>query len=71
LKSFIKTEDWNDFEVIARGNVLLHLMNGHAMSMFIDDDKDGRKMGGLIGIQLHVTNGPMKIEVRNLRIKGL
>ena len=71
LKGFIKTDDWNDFQVVARGNQLVHLINGHVMSMFIDDDKDARKMGGLIGIQLHVTPGPMKIEVRNIRIKSL
>ena len=71
LKGFIKTDDWNDFQVVARGNQLVHLINGHVMAMFIDDDKDARKMGGLIGIQLHVTPGPMKIEVRNIRIKSL
>src|SRR5262245_53943185 len=71
LKGLIKTDDWNDFQVIARGNQLVHLINGHVMAMFIDDDKDARKMGGLIGIQLHVTPGPMKIEVRNIRIKSL
>jgi len=71
LKNYIKTNDWNDFQVVARGNVLLHLINGHAMSMFIDEDKESRRMSGLIGIQLHVTNGPMKIEVRNIRIKSL
>ena len=71
LKGFIKTDDWNDFQVVARGNQLVHLINGHVMAMFIDDDKDARKMAGLIGIQLHVTPGPMKIEVRNIRIKSL
>jgi 3-keto-disaccharide hydrolase len=71
LKTYIKTDDWNDFQVIARGNVLIHIINGHVMSMFIDDDKENRKASGLIGIQLHVTKGPMKIEVRNIRIKSL
>jgi 3-keto-disaccharide hydrolase len=71
LKTYIKTDDWNDFQVIARGNVLVHIINGHVMSMFIDDDKENRKASGLIGIQLHVTKGPMKIEVRNIRIKTL
>ena len=71
LKSHIKIEDWNDFHVIARGNILIQMLNGHVMSMVIDDDKENRKMSGLIGIQLHVTPGPMKIEVRNIRIKNL
>jgi hypothetical protein len=71
LKSFIKTGDWNDMHIIARGNVLIQLINGHVMSQLIDDDKAGRKMDGLLGIQLHRTPNPMKIETRNIRIKDL
>jgi len=71
LKSLIKVEDWNDIHIIARGNILIQLINGHVMSELIDDDTTGRKMEGLIGIQLHRTNGAMKIESRNIRIKEL
>jgi len=71
LKNLIKTDDWNEMHIIARGNTLIQIMNGHVMSQLIDDDKAGRKMDGLIGIQLHRTPGPMKIESRNLRIKDL
>ena len=71
LKSFIKIEDWNDIEIIARGNTIIQLINGHVMSQIVDDDKAGRKMDGLIGIQLHKTTGPMKIEARNIRIKEM
>ncbi len=69
LKSFIKNEDWNDIQVIARGNSLVHLLNGHVMCMFLDDDREHRRMDGLIGIQLHVTPTGMRIETRNIRIK--
>jgi hypothetical protein len=69
LKSYIKVEDWNEMHIIARGNVIIQMMNGHVMSQLIDDDKAGRKMEGLLGIQLHKTNGPMKIESRNIRLK--
>lgn len=71
LKNFIKTEDFNEMHIIARGNVIVQMMNGHVMSMLIDDDKAGRKMSGLIGIQLHLTPGPMKIEAKNIRLKDL
>ncbi len=71
LKNFIKTDDWNEMHIIARGNTLIQIMNGHVMSQLIDDDKAGRKVDGLIGIQLHKTSGPMKIETRNIRIKDL
>ncbi len=46
------------------------LINGRVMSMLIDDDPAGRKMSGLIGIQVH-KGPPMKIEVKNIRIKTL
>ena len=69
LKSLIKSGDWNDMEIIARGNTLIQLINGHVMSVVIDDDKAGRKMEGEIGIQLHKTTAAMKIETRNIRIK--
>jgi hypothetical protein len=68
LKSAIRTDGWNDYQILARGNVLIQMLNGRMMSMLIDDDAANRKMDGLIGIQLH-TGEPMKIEVRNVRIK--
>jgi len=40
------------------------------MSELIDDDTANRKMDGLIGIQVH-RGPPMKIEVRNIRLKKL
>ena len=69
LKSFIKLEDWNDVDIIARGNVLTHLLNGHVMSVIIDDDLANRRLSGAIGIQLHKTPNNMKIETRNIRLK--
>jgi hypothetical protein len=70
LKEFIHAQDWNAYHIIARGNGLLQILNGHVMSGLIDNDALNRKMDGLIGIQLH-TGEPMKIEVRNIRLKKL
>jgi hypothetical protein len=70
LKSFIKPNDWNEVDIIARGNILIQLWNGHLMSELIDDDTSARKSKGEIGIQLHrLPNCAMKIEVRNIRLK--
>jgi hypothetical protein len=69
LKHFIKNNDWNDLDIIARGNTLIQLINGHVMSIVVDDDKANRKMDGEIGIQLHKLDDGMKIEARNIRIK--
>jgi hypothetical protein len=68
LKSAIHAAGWNEYRILARGNSLIQVLNGRVMSSFIDDDTSNRKMDGLIGIQLH-TGEPMKIEVRNVRIR--
>lgn len=69
LKALIKVDDWNEIHIIARGNTIIQLINGHVMSVIIDDDKANRKMDGEIGIQLHKTTAAMKIESRKIRIK--
>lgn len=69
LKSLIKINDWNELHIIARGNTIVHLINGRVMCVLVDDDKANRKMDGEIGIQLHKTTAAMKIETRNIRLK--
>ena len=54
-------DDWNTAHIIARGSVLMHHLNGHLMSVAIDDDSQGRTMKGLLGVQVHV-GPPMRGE---------
>ena len=71
LKAFIKTgSEWNQIHVIAKGNTLMHFINGHLMAAFNDEDPQGRSMEGLLGLQLH-TGQPMKNEFRNIYYKKL
>ena len=53
-----------------RGNVLVHILNGHLMSAVIDDDEAHRTFEGLIGVQVHV-GPPMKVEYRDFRLRNL
>jgi hypothetical protein len=64
------SSDWNEAHLIVRGNVMIHMINGHVMSIVIDDDVTNRTMEGLLGVQVHV-GPPMKIEYRNFRFKKL
>lgn len=68
LKASFKPGDWNQFHLIARGNTLIHIVNGMVAAVCVDDDLKARSMAGLIGIQLH-SGPPMKLELRNLAIK--
>ena len=70
LRAFIKDGDWNQVHIIARGNTLIQMINGHVTSIVIDDDPANRKMQGEIGIQLHrLPKAAMKMETRSIRIK--
>ena len=62
------TDDWNAVHLIARGNVLTHIINNRVMSIVVDDDSANRPMDGLIGVQVHV-GPPMKVEYRNIRLR--
>jgi hypothetical protein len=69
MKAFVKSgEEWNEYHLIVRGNVAIHILNGHMMSMVIDDDAKNRKSEGLLGVQVHV-GPPMKVEFRNFRLR--
>jgi hypothetical protein len=68
LAATFKPGEWNQFHLIARGNTLVHIVNGHVTAVCIDDDLKNRSMAGLIGFQLH-AGPPMKLELRNVAIK--
>jgi hypothetical protein len=70
LKALIKPGDWNSVHLIARGNTLINIVNGHVMTVIVDDDAKNRSMKGLLGFQIHV-GPPMKIEFRNIGLKKL
>jgi hypothetical protein len=70
LKPIIKDKDWNQFHVIARGNTLMHILNGRVTALLIDDDVKNRSAKGLLGFQIH-TGPPMKVEFRNVLLKTL
>ena len=70
LSKLIKEDDWNEAHVIARGDTLIHLLNGHVMSVLVDDDGKNRSKEGLVGVQVHV-GPPMRVEFRNIRIRQL
>lgn len=70
LKNHIKSGDWNEIHLVIKGNRLQHYVNGKLMSDVTDNDAANRKMQGLLGVQVHV-GPPMKVEYRNIRLKGL
>src|SRR6266851_10040991 len=48
LKALIRTNDWNQVHIVARGNTIIQILNGAVTSLVIDDDRENRALGGLL-----------------------
>ncbi len=70
LKAFIKPGDWNQYEVIADGNTLIHVINGRVMAILNDNDPTFSRSKGLIGFEIE-GGGIVKISQRNVWLKQL
>jgi hypothetical protein len=68
LGGYVKVNEWNDYEVIARGGVMMHIMNGQLMAIFIDDNQDSvNNQPGFIGFE--IESQPCKISVRDIWLR--
>ena len=70
LKGVVNINGWNRYHIIARGPVLIQIINGQLMGMTIDEDVKNFVPEGLLGFQMHV-GPPFKIEYRNILYKKL
>lgn len=68
LVGIIRQTDWNQVHIIARGNMIAEILNGHVTSVLVDDETKARSLKGLLGFQIH-TGDPMKVEFRNIYLK--
>ena len=68
LGGYVKINDWNQVHIIARGNILIHVLNGHVMAVLVDDDPAIFKAKGLLGMQIE---GMGKVSYRNMWLKTL
>lgn len=69
LMSLVKKDDWNEFTIIARGGVFIHLINGHVMAVMVDDDpQSSNNWSGQFGIEIEATT---KVSVRNLWLRKI
>ena len=70
IKAAINVSGWNTLHVIARKELVVHIVNGKVTAVFLDNDAAKRPASGFIGLQLHM-GPPMRAEFRNLAIKEL
>jgi hypothetical protein len=70
LGGYFHVADWNQVHLIANGHTFTQFINGHLMSMLIDEDATKFKPKGLIGLQC-AGSGTMRIQFRNLWLRTL
>jgi hypothetical protein len=70
LKAFIKPGEWNQFEIIADGHTLIHIINGHVMAILVDNDPKFYQAKGLLAFEIE-GGGNVKISHRNVWLKKL
>jgi hypothetical protein len=63
-----KKGDWNDYIIIAKGNHLVHYLNGYQTVDLIDNDPKGGALSGILALQIHAGK-PMVVEFKNVRLK--
>ncbi len=69
LKEF-KPGEWHDYRVLAEGNHQRHWIDGHPTVDVIDLDEKGRKLEGVLAVQVHV-GPPMTIRYKDFFLKAL
>ena len=60
---------WTEFTVVARGNHLIHKVDGKVTSE-LTDHHEGRASEGLVAIQLHRGNAN-RVEIKDIRLRTL
>jgi type 1 glutamine amidotransferase len=68
IEAAIKKGDWNDYVVIAKGNHLMHFINGNQTIDVIDQQADKAAKTGVIALQIH-RGEPMLVQFKNMKIK--
>ena len=70
IKAAIRKDGWNEYRITARGNHLVHEINGKVTAEFTDDDEAKRSMEGILALQLH-QGPPMTVQFKDIRLKAL
>ena len=70
IQAKIKSEDWNEYVVIAKGNHLQHFINGQQTVDVTDEQEAKAAKSGVLALQIHV-GPPMTVQFKNVRIKPL
>ena len=70
IQSKIKDEEWNEYHISARGNRLIHKINGVTTVDVTDNCESKRLKSGVLALQLH-AGPPMTVQFKDIRLTNL
>lgn len=70
IQASIKSEDWNEYKIIAKGNHVQHFINGQQTVDVTDEDSANAPKDGLLALQIH-QGPPMVVQFKELILKEL
>ncbi len=71
LEKGIKKEDWNSYKIVATGNTLTNYINGVKSAEVIDDQPENARRSGVLALQIHRWETPMKVQFKNIQLQRL
>jgi hypothetical protein len=68
IQATIKSEDWNEYKIVAKGNHVQHFINGKQTIDVTDEDEAHAPKEGVLALQIHA--GPaMVVQFKDLILK--
>ncbi len=68
IQASIKSEDWNEYKIVAQGNHLQHFINGKQTVDVTDEDSANAAKDGLLALQIH-QGPPMVVQYKDIVLK--
>lgn len=68
INSYYRPNEWNELHIIAVGNHYTHILNGHVISILVDEDKSKFKQSGIVGLEVEATG---KLFTRNVWLRKI
>jgi hypothetical protein len=70
IRAAVRKGEWNEYRITARGNHLVHEINGKVTAEVTDEDAARRASEGILALQLH-AGPPMTVQFKDIRLKTL
>jgi Domain of Unknown Function (DUF1080) len=70
IQASLKSGDWNDYVIIAKGNRLMHVINGRVTVDVTDEQATHAAKSGVLAFQVH-AGPPMTVQIKDVKLRPI